>query len=81
MDMTQFIRVHKDGFLSYEEIMVQFPFAVYHAAKWNTLKWYAMRAWLNTHVGPHDVAWTWILSDQVRFVRESDAILFSLSWE
>lgn len=78
--MTQVIRVHKDDFLSYEQVMNQFPFTVYHDTKWNTFKWYAMRAWLNTHVGPHDVAWTWMVSDQILFAHEDHAIKFNLAW-
>lgn len=72
------IRVHK--FPTTEEIMTRFPHVVHHDARLSSLQWYQMRKWLDAHVGPHDEAWTWLMSSEIRFCYESDAMLFSLTW-
>jgi hypothetical protein len=67
-------------FLTTEEIMTRFPHVVNHDASFTSSKWYSMRYWLNLHVGAHDVTWSWLVSSEIRFVHEYDALQFSLTW-
>jgi hypothetical protein len=40
-----------------------------------------MIKWLNEHVGIESTDWGWITNNRFYFVKESDAVLFSLTWK
>lgn len=72
------IQVHK--FPTTEEIMDMFPHVVQHDVRFASAKWRQMCWWLRGTIGERDQTWSWLISSQLRFQNEPDAMLFSVTW-
>lgn len=77
---TGYVANYPHRLSSPREIMHEFPHTVYHNIKFNSEQWNHMHVWLNTHVGPYQVAWHWLYTNQLRFANESDVMLFTMAW-
>ena len=63
-------------FIHNRDLITRFPYAVNHGISWTSPEWWIMREWLDTHVGPRDIAWSWLIPSEVRFANESDSFNF-----
>jgi hypothetical protein len=57
-----------------------FPHVVHHGIQFPSDKWRHMVTWLRAQIGEPAQSWALLNSSQIRFKRESDALLFSLTW-